>query len=75
MEGKDVLKYSLKRSRKVQTLPMKTSVKLISKGEATFVSDLIFQSSAFGKWLLYSFNDCKGHELRVYPAALFESII
>ena len=53
MEGKDVLRYSLKRSRKVKILPMKTSVELSSKGEATFVSDLIFQRSAFGKWLFY----------------------
>ena len=53
MEGKYVFKYSLKRSKKVETLPTKTSVKLSSIGEATFVSDLLFQRSVFGKWLLY----------------------
>ena len=63
MEGKDVLRYSLKRSRKVKILPMKTSVELSSKGEATFVSDLIFQRSALANGCCISFNDCKGHEL------------
>ena len=43
MEGKDVFKYSLKRSEKVETLPTKGSVKLSSKNEASFVSDLLFQ--------------------------------
>ena len=43
MEGKDVFKYSLKRSEKVETLPTKASVKLSSKNEASFVSDLSFQ--------------------------------
>ena len=38
MERKDVCKYSLKRSEKVKTLPTKTSVRLSSKSEATFVS-------------------------------------
>ena len=50
MEEKDVFKYSLKRSEKV-TLPTKTSVKLSRKSEASFVSDLLFQRSVFGKWL------------------------
>ena len=36
MERKDVCKCSLKRSEKVKTLRMKTSVKLSSKGETTF---------------------------------------
>ena len=53
MEGKDVFKYSLKRSEKAKTLPTKTSIKLSSKGEATFVSNLLFQRSVFGKWLQY----------------------
>ena len=35
MEEKDVFKYNLKRSEKVETLPTKTSFKLRSKGEAT----------------------------------------
>ena len=38
MERKELCKYSLKRSEKVKTLPTKTSVKLSSKSEATFVS-------------------------------------
>ena len=42
MEGKDVFKYNLKCSENFKTLPTKTSVKLSSKGEATFVSDLLF---------------------------------
>ena len=40
MERKDVCNDSLKSSKKVTTLPTKTSVKLGSKGAATFVSDL-----------------------------------
>ena len=40
MERKDVCNDSLKSSEKVKTLPTKTSVKLGSKGAATFVSDL-----------------------------------
>ena len=43
MAEKDIFKYSLKSSEKVKTLPTKTSVKLSSKGEVTFVSDLLFQ--------------------------------
>ena len=55
MEGKDVCKYSLKRSYKVKPLPTKTPIKLCSKGDTTFVFDLIFQKlvSFFGKWLQY----------------------
>ena len=53
MEGKDIFKYSLKCSEKVKTLSTKTSVKLSSKGEAIFASDLLFQRSVLGKWLLY----------------------
>ena len=51
MEGKDVFKYSLTRSKMVEILPTKTSVKLSSKGEAKFVSDPLFQRLVFGKWL------------------------
>ena len=40
MKGKDNFKYSLKHSEKVKMLPMKISLKISSKGEATFVSDL-----------------------------------
>ena len=47
MERKDRCKYNLKHSKKVKTLPTKTSVKLGSKGEATFFSDLLFQRSVF----------------------------
>ena len=47
MERKDVCKYSLKRIEKVKTLPTKTSVKLSSKCEATFISDLLFHRLMF----------------------------
>ena len=47
MERKDVCNYSLKRSEKVKTLPTKTSVKVSSKGKATFVSGLLFQGLVF----------------------------
>ena len=40
MKGKDNFKYSLKHSEKVKMLPMKISLKISSKSEATFVSDL-----------------------------------
>ena len=66
MEGKDVFNYSLKRSKKVKTLPMKTSVRLGCKGDATFLSYLLFQRSVFGNGCYISFNDCKGHELIEY---------
>ena len=46
-ERKYVWKYSLKRSEKVKTLPTKKSVKLNSKGEASLVSDLLFQKLFF----------------------------
>ena len=44
---------SFKQSEMVKTLPTKISDKLSSKSEATFVSDVLFQRSIFGKWLLY----------------------
>ena len=76
MERKDVCKYSLKRREKVKSVPTEISIKLSSKGEATFVSDLLFQR------LLFLTNDCdirlddyKGHELWVYPTVLFVSPI
>ena len=76
MERKDVCKYSLKRSEKVKTLPTKTSVKHSSKGEATFVSDLLFHRLIFLEiGCNISLNGCKGRELCLYPPALFESII
>ena len=71
MKGKDIFKYSLKSSKKVKTLPIKTSHKISSKREATFVSDLLFQRSVS----CISFNNCKGHKRWVYPQALFESTI
>ena len=40
-------KRYLKCSEKVKTLPTRTSVKLSSKGEATFISDLLFQRLVF----------------------------
>ena len=36
-------KVVLKRSQKVKSVPKETSVKLSSKSEATFISDLLFQ--------------------------------
>ena len=78
MEEKYVLKYNLKRSEKVKTLPTETSAKLSSyfKLEATFVSDLLFQRLVvFANSCNISFDDCKRHELRVYPSALFGSTI
>ena len=64
MERKDVCNDSLKRSEKVKTLPTKTSVKFGSKGEATFVSDLLFQGLVFlAKGCNINFDNCKGHEL------------
>ena len=47
MERKGVCKYSLKRIEMVKTLPTKTSVKLSSKCEATFISDLLFHRLMF----------------------------
>ena len=76
MERKYVCKYSLKPSEKVKTLPTKTSVKLSSKGEATFVSDLLFQRLLFlANGCNICFDDCKVNELWVYLPALFESTI
>ena len=64
MERKDVCNDSLKRSKKVKTLPTKTSVKFSSKDEATFVSDLLFQRLVFlANGCNINFDDCKGHEL------------
>ena len=64
MERKDVCNDSLKCSEKVKTLPTKISVKLGSKGEATFVSGLLFQGLVFlAKGCNINFDNCKGHEL------------
>ena len=73
MAGKDIFQYNLNRSEKVKTLPITTSVKLSSKDEATFFSGISFQKLvALGSGCNISFDDCKGHEPRVYPPALFE---
>ena len=61
MEEKDIFKYNLKRSEKVETLPTKTSVKLRSKGESSKIYYLKGQILANNCHI--SFNDCKGHEL------------
>ena len=62
MERKDVCKYSLKRSEKVKTLPTKTSVKLSSKSEATFISYPLFQRLIFLKNdCNISFDNCRGN--------------
>ena len=64
MEGKDVFKYSLKRNKKVKTLPMKASVKLSGKGEATIASELLNQRSVvLANGCNIGFDNCKGHEL------------
>lgn len=56
MKEKDPFKYSLK-----HTLPMKTSVKLSSKGE-DIVFDLLLQKLVFlENSCTISFDDCKGH--------------
>ena len=47
MEGKDVFKYILKRGEKSKTLPTKTSIKLRSKGGATFISKPIIAKVSF----------------------------
>ena len=64
MERKDVCNDSLKSSEKVKTLPTKTSVKLGSKGTATFLSDLLFQGLVFlASGCNINFDNCEGHEL------------
>ena len=64
MEVKDVFKYSLKRSE-VKTL----KVKLL------LFETYYFKGQFLANGCYISFNDCKGHELWVYPPALFESTI
>ena len=60
----DVCNYSLKRSETFKTLPTKISAKLSSKGEATFVSDLLFQRLVFlANGCNVNFDNSKGHEL------------
>ena len=64
MAGKYVFKYIFKRSEKVKTLPTKTPVKLSSKGEATFVTNLLFQRLVvLANDCNISVDHCKGHEL------------
>ena len=64
MERKDVCKYSLRRREKVKSAPTKISIKLSSKGKATFVSDLLFQRLVFLTNVYdIRFDDYKGHEL------------
>ena len=76
MERKDVCNDSLKRSEKVKTLPTKTSVKPNSKRKAILVSDLLFQGLVFlVNGYNISFVVCKGHQLLLYPPALFASTI
>ena len=63
MAGKYIFKYNLKRSEKVKTLPTRKSVKLSSKGEVTFVSDLLFQRLVvLVSGCNISLDDGKGHE-------------
>ena len=64
MAGKDIFKYSLKRSQKVKTLPTIKFVTLSSEEEFTLLSDLLFQRLVvFANGCNISFDDCKGHEL------------
>ena len=63
MERKDVCYDSLKSSEKVKTLPTKTSVKLGSKGAATFVSELLLRVSFLANGCNINFDNCEGHEL------------
>ena len=64
MERKVVCNYGLKRSKKFKTLPTKTSIKLSSKDEAIFISDLLFHRLDFLEiGCNISLNDCKGHGL------------
>ena len=73
MVEKDVFRYSLKRSKKVKTLSTKTSVNFTGKDD-TIDSYLLFQRLAvLAKVSNISFEDCKRHEVCVYPPALFES--
>ena len=75
MEGKDVFTYSLTQSKKAKTLPTKTPAKLSSKGEALLFLTYYFKGRFLANGCYISFNDYKGHELWVYPPALFESTI
>ena len=68
MERKDVCNDSLKSSEKVKTLPTKTSVKLGSKGTATFLSDLLFQGLVFWQTVVIL-------TLTIVKDMLFESTI
>ena len=64
VEKMERCKYSLKHSEKVKTLPTKALVKLSTKGEANFVSDLLLQRFIFlANGCNISSNDRKGHEL------------
>ena len=76
IEKNVVCNYGLKRSQKFKTLPTKTSIKLRSKDEAIFISDLLFHRLDFLEiGCNISLNDFKGHGFWVYHPALFESII
>ena len=68
MEGKDVFKYTLNLIRSLK-FRRKRSLNLSSKGEVTFVSDLLFQRLVIlANVYNISFHDCKGHELfSIYP--------
>ena len=71
MERKDVCKYSLKRSEKVKTLPTKTCVKLSSKGEDTFFSDLLFQMLLFWqRFILLALTIVKDMNYEYFPSTV-----
>ena len=61
MKEVDAFKYSFKSRKKVTTVSTKKSVKLRSKGEANFVSDLLYHFLVNSCNI--SFNDCKRREL------------
>ena len=76
MERKDVCKHSLKGSEQVKTWPTNTSIKFSSKGEATFVSDVLFHRLLFlAIGCNISLNNGNGDELWVYLPVLLESIL
>ena len=63
MEDKDVFKYSLKRDQKFNTFPTKASIKCSSKGESTFISDLLFSKVSFWQVVVISAVNADWHAI------------
>ena len=61
MEDKDVFKYSLKRDQKFNTFPTKASIKCSSKGESTFISDLLLSKVSFWQVVVISAVNADWH--------------